>query len=525
MRLAIAVALAVLAACGSRDKPAASVDLGKRPGEACGAAGDCRQDLVCASGACAASLPAAPSCATPPGTPAIRAGETFDPGDPGPDACVQAVRLPAFGGASDVVVQDLGELQVGATASFAVTTGTSSFTIVSQEVNGTAVDEIELVDPSGVVTVPNTVVPTDVKTPAGVVYYDDVTLTAPDAFYGGFTPVTGAFTAPNTSAGIDRVRTGGGLPPGTWSLVANDWARECGVISGCRGASTSGVYRLHAVTKSAPPSSTGTLDVEVYLLVDPQGPDSRLATAAGAAADPQLARWVATVAGFLARAGLCLGEVTFHELPGWVHARYPNGSVDITGSGPCDPLQQLFTVAAAPRRGVHVFLVEELVAPSQGGAIAIGVDGSIPGPSGFPGTIFGGAAVGMFGELGVETKPGACAAGAPANIGACGTDRIAYVAAHEIGHWLGLYHTTEASGDFFDPLSDTAQCSCSSCAPLAQRTRCESSTVFVNSAACSVSASCGGGSNLMFWLLDPSRSAGDLSRDQGQAVRLNPAVR
>ena len=31
-------------------------------------------------------------------------------------------------------------------------------------------------------------------------------------------------------------------------------------------------------------------------------------------------------------------------------------------------------------------------------------------------------------------------------------------AAHEMGHWLGLFHTTEANGAFFDPLSDTAQC-------------------------------------------------------------------
>ncbi len=31
-------------------------------------------------------------------------------------------------------------------------------------------------------------------------------------------------------------------------------------------------------------------------------------------------------------------------------------------------------------------------------------------------------------------------------------------AAHEMGHWLGLFHTTEAAGTSFDPLSDTTQC-------------------------------------------------------------------
>jgi len=38
------------------------------------------------------------------------------------------------------------------------------------------------------------------------------------------------------------------------------------------------------------------------------------------------------------------------------------------------------------------------------------------------------------------------------------------------------------------------------------------------------SGACGGGDNLMFWLLDHA-SAGALSRDQGQVMRLNPAVR
>ena len=29
---------------------------------------------------------------------------------------------------------------------------------------------------------------------------------------------------------------------------------------------------------------------------------------------------------------------------------------------------------------------------------------------------------------------------------------------HETGHWLGLFHTTEATGTEFDPLPDTLQC-------------------------------------------------------------------
>ena len=29
---------------------------------------------------------------------------------------------------------------------------------------------------------------------------------------------------------------------------------------------------------------------------------------------------------------------------------------------------------------------------------------------------------------------------------------------HEMGHFLGLYHTSESSGKIFDPISDTAEC-------------------------------------------------------------------
>ncbi len=210
--------------------------------------------------------------------------------------------------------------------------------------------------------------------------------------------------------------------------------------------------------------------------------------------------------------------MTFHDLPAWVHARFPNGSVDITRSGPCAPLQQLFTLALAPRRAVHLFLVEELVSVEQGGAIAVGVDGSIPGPSGFPGTINGGAAIGLFGELGV----GACSG--PPSLSGCGTDRVAYVAAHEVGHWLGLYHTTELTGDAFDPIGDTPQCPCASCAAQSERPQCPTGNVFVNAAQCTVSASCGGGDNLMFWLVDPARSRGNLSAEQQRVMRASPAV-
>jgi hypothetical protein len=524
LRLAAVTAVSLLAACGPGRSPSTfnPVVILKGPGEACSATSQCQTSLVCRSGACA-TLAAAASCPSPGTAPNIVADSTVQASAPDPGVCVSSIQTPTFLDATDIVVQDLGEHLVDDLVLFDISTGTTSFTIFSQEVGGTAVDEIFI--PSFAATVPNVVVPDLVKTPDGTVYYDDNKLSlSADVVFLGFSPVSGAFTSPNTSAGLETARNGR-LPAGTWSLTANDWANECAHnrVPGltCTPARNTGRYHLHAASKVAPVAATGALDVEVYLLLDPAA--TATTTAAQAAADPTYRRWATSLTFWLSRAGLCVGNVTFHDLPDWVHARYPNGHVDIDGDGPCGPLPQLFTTAVVKSRGVQIFLVDDLTVSGtaqSGSNTIVGVDGSIPGPSGLPGTINSGAVVGLFGTLGAGTCP---SSGNPTL--ACGTDLVAYVAAHEIGHWLGLSHTTEESGTSFDVLSDTPQCPCSQCAlPTTQRASCSNGSVEVTAAMCRASTTCGGGDNLMFWLVDHA-SAGTLSRDQGQVMRLNPAVR
>jgi hypothetical protein len=528
MRGLAAAALAALAACGSGDGGAATPPPGKATGEACAARAECAAGLVCLSGACAASPPAAASCPAAPGTaPAPSLGDPVSSADPA--TCVSTVVGPVLANAAD-----LGTLQVGSTATFEVPAGTSSIVLFSQEAGGTAPDTIAF----GGSSVPNAVVPTDVRSPSGSLWYDDLA-PWPGVRIGSYTypeftgllalsllpqPISGAFVIPNTSAALDRVLAAGGIEAGPWTFTVNDWARECTSTAGCTGGSDAGTYRVHAVTRGEPLASTGTLDLEVYLATDPEG---ALSTAQGAVSHPQISRWVRSVGHYLGAAGLCLGSVTFRDLPAWARSRYaPNGTVDVTDPGPCGDLQQLFTNATAPSRAVHLFLAEELVeAGAGGGFTVVGVDGSIPGPSGFPGTIYGGAILGLFGELGA----GACEGAGPTL--ACGTDQLAYVAAHEIGHWLGLYHTTESTGTLFDPLSDTPRCPCYSCASTtARRNACtevrgQAAATSVTNGDCAKSASCGGGRNLMFWLFSEGTSTGELSPDQGRVVRLNPAVR
>jgi hypothetical protein len=454
-----------------------------------------------------------------------------EPGAQEPQAsCATDVRDPVL--PADMV-EDLGTLQVGTEAAFTVPVGTSSFFIFSQEAENSAPDAVPV---AGLGSIPNAVVPTDLVAPDDTLYYDDLaawpTTTVsgveyPDvtgvlAYDGGFRPVSSALPVPNTSGALGRVRAQGGVVPGTWRFRVNDWSRAC-PFSGCADGDTSGRYRVHVVKRPGPVPAGGTLDLEIYLATDAS---SELPDAATAAVHPQMARLLSSLGRFLGNAGVALGQVNFNDLPQEVKDRHaPGGAVDLGTRGPCSDLNQLFTSAIVPARAVHLFLADSLVAPAmQGGRISVaGVDGSIPGPSGFPGTIYGGAIVALD-DFGFEASGGACAGDGAPRIDRCGTDQLAYVAAHEIGHWLGLYHTTEQGGELFDPVADTATCPCSACAPAVQRAACGETTLVTNGSCTGATAGCGGGQNLMFWLLGDG-STGELSADQAQIVRLNPVVR
>jgi len=514
--LASLLAAALLPACGEKrfDRRGPS---GQAAGEACSRAADCRAGLLCVSRRCASSLPA--GACQPPGATQVVLGDRAGP-DAAPDpitdpTCPRPVR-PAVLEAGQV--QELGVHAVGDTLSFQVAQGAPGFTVVSQEVEGSAVDEVFFGD----LPAPNTVQPTDVFQPvSSAKFYDALApipadLTSLLAFYFGFVPSSGSFTVPNTAASLDLVLSEGGLPAGTWSFTLTDAARDCARESGCTGASAGGRYDVKVLTRPGPPAATGVLDLEVYLVTD------RIA-AADAAGDPatssatrQLQRFVDGVRTTYARAGICLGAVTFHDLPGWAREQFQ--SLDIDGNGPCAPISQLFSLAL-DRNAVHLFLVEELVQSGSSDQLSvIGIDGSIPGPSGVPGTINSGAAVSIA-DLDPSDAAGACAGSF--DLRRCGTDLVAYIAAHEAGHWLGLYHVTEQTGSDFDPLSDTPTCPCSECARGGQ-----ACSAPVGAASCGAqSGACAGAGNLMFWSIHPDFSAGSLSAQQGEVMRLNPAVR
>lgn len=431
-----------------------------------------------------------------------------------------------------------GTRTVGETVTFPVPAATGSVTILQQ---GTEQLAARTVTWSGT-TLDNTVVPLTVSV-GGTTYFDDNVL-APDdpadwgspdgtgigAIYSYIpSPWTGAMTVPNTTNALNYVAANGGVPSGTWSVVVNDYAAEClaiGAPTCVVGDGTStyppGRYDVTVLIRPGPVAAAGTMDLDLYLVTNRY-------TSTTAAADPSMTRMRTTLASYLSRAGITLGAVNFLDASDAVKARYAAG-VNVDDLTPCGEVATVLQLAPAGT-AMTLFLVNSLNSQA-GGYSVVGQDGAIPGPATVGGTVASGALVSIE-DLTFTSSPGSCQG--DVDLSGCGADFTAYVGAHEAGHYLGLYHVSESTGTLFDPVKDTPTCLCSACAPTAERVNCYGgaftpSTYEVDNADCSKqridpTSPCGGGDNLMFWLVDGTLSTGTISAQQASIVRASPAVR
>lgn len=101
---------------------------------------------------------------------------------------------------------------------------------------------------------------------------------------------------------------------------------------------------------------------------------------------------------------------------------------------------------AGNRFAVNVYYIDELLDLPLGYQGVLGFSGGIPGPLGVQS-----ANNGVMLPIGAFYR---------SDVGLSDADieNIASTSLHEIGHFLGLFHTTEATGNIFDLMSDTPEC-------------------------------------------------------------------
>ncbi|MEM7157127.1 MAG: hypothetical protein AAF799_30015 [Myxococcota bacterium] len=148
--------------------------------------------------------------------------------------------------------------------------------------------------------------------------------------------------------------------------------------------------------------------------------------------------------------------------------------------------------APAETQRVPVFLIQAFSDEPD----TLGIAAGLPGPVGVPGTVASGVLVAVDAHLDGN--------------GALRPSWLAETVAHEFGHQIGLAHTSEAEGDFHDPLEDTPQCT---------------TAMDANGDGTLDPEECPDGTNLMFWVAAESFPQRDLSPWQGRLLGLSAAAR
>jgi hypothetical protein len=517
------LALALLAAaCGGNS----SSTSGRCPATPCGTGQFCQADGTCAT-----------VVVNPDGGIAACTSQSEKP--------VGASSLPIGASSGAYVLLHAPSVTVGQSVSFDVPSGIASITIVEQAIN--APDTAKFVSGGSGVILDNVAVPHTVDGPNGSFHFDDVldgqtlppSSADPATYYAGLpvyffsdSPATGTLTIPNTTAGLSLVGASG-LPSGTWTAQISDYAYECAAgigknqtFSSCVQGAVDSTYDVTVIAKPTDTTSGGIPaggNLEVVLNFVATSVNGVPLTAATAPNDPNVKRLVSTLRGLYLAKNINV-NVTYQDAPADVQTRYASG-VNIDKIGACSDLSQLLRYGAMGNV-LNIFLVPALIeTTSTGSATTVGIDGTIPGPASIGGTVASGAVVSA-----ASLRDGQALCTSSPNFLDCGADETAYIIAHEAGHFLGLYHVTEKYGFEFDPLADTLPCKCTSCSR--QPSTCSDpskGTPPTNADPVDVSeclnatTGCGGGDNLMFWLLAPG-SAGNLSSEQSQVMRANPLV-
>lgn len=183
-----------------------------------------------------------------------------------------------------------------------------------------------------------------------------------------------------------------------------------------------------------------TIDLNIYF-VGVNGVD-----AASAPMNANIQSMLAAFNGIYQSANVQVGQVKYFDITGEDAQRYAVLRSD-TAAAELPTLSTLQGTTYDDALSLNIFFVRAFA--MEGGAI--GVSLGLPGPAGLHGTPASGVV--FTSEFLGRTFNDRFGGGR-----VDGNKYTGIVMAHEVGHYLGLFHTTEQNGQAIEPLADTPQC-------------------------------------------------------------------
>jgi hypothetical protein len=247
-----------------------------------------------------------------------------------------------------------------------------------------------------------------------------------------------------------------------------------------REGDTLGAVWVYVVRTVRPQVQTSYLDVNFWFVGTPD------LSAQSAQSSSKFNKLRNTFVNLMASYSVTVSQVNFFDVIGIAANKYTY--VDVSDDGyEVDEHAELVALSESlpsSNRGINFFFVQGF-----NGYSLLGKAGGIPGPPLLHGSYHSGVVVSMTDYYWYGANKAAA--------------KVSETMAHELGHQLGLYHTTESDGSYHDPLSDTPQC-----------TDDWNEDGYVDAWECEDA----GGDNLMFWSAGLSST---LTDDQRYVIHHN----
>jgi len=192
---------------------------------------------------------------------------------------------------------------------------------------------------------------------------------------------------------------------------------------------------VYVVKTTRPQTTTSFMDLNFWFVGTPN------LTAQSAQTSTKFTKVRNTFVQVMNAYGVTVSQVNYFDVIGVAAQKYT--FIDVGGeSYTVDEQAELLALTADlpdDNRGINVFFVQGFT-----GYSLLGKAGGIPGPPLLQGSYHSGVVLSTYDYYWYGPNKAA--------------SKVAETMAHEVGHQLGLFHTTESDGSFHDPLGDTPEC-------------------------------------------------------------------